>query len=331
MFPLVPGDYHFRVVLKNRARTEYTIFEAPLLVPERGGVALGEPILLYDTPGALGSEPVGERYRTYQIGSIELDPNARRIYAVGEDVLVYVPVDDAGPDDVLSFRVESTEASAVEPLTKSRRFGEYPGARVLESFGSESLESGRYRLVVALDDGEPRSVQFDVIPRTRVFPPWSLSDSIDGTEAGPVFAALAEQYLSLGELARASEMSRRALAEDPGSTAPRVFLARVALDDGKPQDAIDLLEPVAGDHGNDADLLLTLGDAHVRVGDYARASQLFEAALPLRRPTTTLLNALAACHNELGDRDKARAYLEQSLAIDSSQEKVQFLLERMKR
>ena len=336
MFPLVAGDFNFRVVLKNRARSEYTIFEAPLHVAVReGGVALGDPVLLYDAPVSPDSEGGGDAYRTYQIGSMELDPNARRIFAIGEDVVVYVPVENAGEDDVLSFRIESAEPSSLEPLARSRRFGEYPDARAIESLSTEALESGRYRLAVELDDGDGkavavRSVAFDVIPRTRVLPPWSLSDSIDGTEAGPVFASLAEQYLNLGDLAKAREMSRRSLAEDPSATAPRVFLARVALDEGKPEEAIALLEPAVRTEDNDVDLLLTLGDAYVRVADYANASARLEAAVTLRRPTPALLNALAACFHELGNLEKARQYLEQSLTLDPQQEKVQLLLERMK-
>ena len=47
MFPLVPGDFHFRLVLKNEARHEYTIFEASLQVPERSSApSLDVPVLL---------------------------------------------------------------------------------------------------------------------------------------------------------------------------------------------------------------------------------------------------------------------------------------------
>ena len=69
---------------------------------------------------------------------------------------------------------------------------------------------------------------------------------------------------------------------------------------------------------------------HVRILDYARASELFEAAIILERPTTSILNALAACHAKLGNLEKAAAYLEQSLELDPEQEKVKFLIEQIR-
>ena len=40
MFALVSGEYRFRLVLKNRARSEYTVFETPLLVRDRSAEAV---------------------------------------------------------------------------------------------------------------------------------------------------------------------------------------------------------------------------------------------------------------------------------------------------
>ena len=336
MFPLVEGDFNFRIVLKNRARSEYTIFETPIRVPERDGTpALSDPILLYENIARPDSG--GDQYSAYHIGSLELDPNARRIYAIGETLVVYVPVENASAEDVLSMKIESLgpsgEIGEGQPMT-TRRLGDYRDAQVVQSLSTEGLDGGHYRLVVDLNhqSGEPvesRSVDFDITPLTRVARPWSLSDSIDGTDAGPVLASLAEQYLNLGDMENAGEMFRRSLAETPGLTTPRIFLARVALDDDNPNKAIGLLEPALEENKDNVELLLTLADAYARVSDYELASELFEASIVLRRPTTTLLNALAACHAKLGNNEKARDYLEQSLALDATQEKVEFLLERL--
>ena len=48
-FPLIPGDFRFRVILKNDARTEYTVFEDELRVPG-SGPSFSRPWLLHAPP-----------------------------------------------------------------------------------------------------------------------------------------------------------------------------------------------------------------------------------------------------------------------------------------
>lgn len=336
MFPLVEGDYDFRVVLKNRARNEYTLFETPLRVPERGsGPALGDPVLLYGTTAIASSDSSEDDYRAYHMGTLEIEPNARRLYAIGETLSAYVPVENARAEDVISMRIESVDPPGeVGPQRTTKRFGDYPDGRVLESLSTDGMVGGRYRLVVDLENDagapiETRSVAFDITPLTHVQRPWALSDSMDGSDGGAVLASLAEQYVNLGEMTKARDAFTRSLAEKPGLTSPRIFLAHGALDSDEPERAIELLEPALEANGDDFELLVTLGDAYARVSRYDRASRLFEAAIGLRRPDTTLLNALAACYAKLGDLDKARHYLEQSIALDPEQEKVELLLDQL--
>jgi Flp pilus assembly protein TadD len=76
-------------------------------------------------------------------------------------------------------------------------------------------------------------------------------------------------------------------------------------------------------------MLLTLGDALVQKREYARAVEIFEKALPLRGPDPALLNALAVAHAALGNRERARSYLEQSLKIQPNQEVARTLLKKL--
>ncbi len=343
MFPLVEGEFTFRVVLKNLARSEYTIFETPIRVTEAGDdPVLGEPILLYDVSAIADTESTEDDYRPYQIGSIHLDPNARRLYAIGEPVAVYVPIENASADELISLQIESNDPTVPDGVaeketsaTRTRRFGDYEGARVLESLSTEGLSGGRYRLLVGLtkgkgEDAERRSVDFSITPLTKVLRPWIVSDRIHASGDGAVLLSLAKQYAALGDLAKAREMSARSLAENPSLTSARVFLAHAALDSGEPEDAIALLEPALEANKDHYELLVILGDAYMGVSNYERAVQLFEAAMGLRGPNTKSLNALAECHMKLGNVEKARDLLERSLALDPKQENVELLLQRMR-
>jgi tetratricopeptide (TPR) repeat protein len=333
MFPLIPGEFRFRLVLKNKARSEYTLFETEIAVPDESteAIALMTPVLLRGVGEASGSQP--DLHRTYQLGSAVLEPNARRAYAIGEAVLVYVPVENATERHRLSFRVLSVDGTT-EVAAKTAAIGDYAQKPIIETLVPRAVVGGHYRLSVALLDPSgqelvARSVDFDLSPLSRLPRPWALRESIDGEKAGLVFTALAEQALRLGEPSRARDYCRKAVAADPNLTTARLLLARFHLDDDQPLEAARLLEPAHVQNKEHIEVLATLGDAYLKLGRYSRAVELLEAALARRRPDARLLNTLAVAHAELGHAERAIEYLKRSLELDPAQEAVAALLARL--
>ena len=335
MFPLVPGEFHFRLVLKNESRSEYTIFESSLRVPEPSTApSLGAPVLLYGTSQMPSAHAV--EYRTYQFGSLKLEPNSKRVYAIGETLQAYIPTHLAGDQDVLSLQIVSQEEPLQVFASKTVPIAHYEGAPVVESQDLGDLAGGRYRLLVRLLDpaGEElasQSVNFDVTPRASVPRPWGPRESIRGEDSAMVKTALAEQYLRLGESTKAQEACHGALEADPDSTPPRICVGRFLLDQNKPEEALRVLEPAYVRDKENVDLLLTLGDAHYRSRHYQRAAELFEATLVRRRPDTALLNALAVCYGQMGQRDKVLEYIGRSLELDPNQEAAKALKEQIEK
>jgi GWxTD domain-containing protein len=335
MFPIAEGEYDFRLVLKNRARSEYTLFETPVLVEpgRKDGPSLGEPVLLYGL-SELEAPEAARLYRTYQLGNLVLDPDARRVYAAGDPLLAFLPVVGASEGERIAVMVEDRERPGEPVGTQTIAVGK-DGAPLVATVPLNEATGGRYRLVADLiaASGEvlaSRSTPFDVSPRAQVARPWILRDSIDGENEAVVRAALAEQYLVLGDRARARTLCERSLQLSPDLLSPRLLLGRLALDDGNPREAVRLLEPAHAQHPDDADVLLALGDAHLQVRHFSRAVDLLEAAIPLRRPTPPLLNALGIAHSALGHRDKALEYLRRSLEIDPEQPSVVSLVDKLR-
>ncbi|HSF20166.1 MAG TPA: GWxTD domain-containing protein [Vicinamibacteria bacterium] len=333
MFPVADGEYLFRVILKNRARSEYTIFESPVQVSERVPERpfLGVPVPLYgvtelDAPDSEGL------YRTYQLGSLVLDPNAKRVYPIGEALVIYLPATNLSDQYKIAFRVVNRENPSETLSAKT-----VPGAitPLIESLSTGDSVGGHFELTTELiaENGETlsvRSMPFDVTPRAAVARPWVLRQSIDGENDAVVSAVLAEQYLLKGEASRARELSEQALAIDPNLLAARLLLGRMELDEGRFLEAIRLLEPARAQHPDNVEVLLALGDALFQAKNFTRAVELFEAAIPLRRPGTSLLNSLGIAHAQLGNRDKAIEYLTRSLELEPEQPSVLSLLEKLR-
>ncbi len=318
-FPLIPGDFRFRVILKNDARTEYTVFEDELRVPG-SGPSFSRPWLLHAPPQSAPSQGV----RAWLAGVSQLVPNGRAVVAAGNSIRA---IASAPGHDSLVFRVTSWSAADESETTRVPVLEEEvpvsDGLAVWQP-PTTGWDSGRYLLSVSVGT-DLRTLIFDLNARSRVAVPWGLSDSPDESP-GAVSAARGEQWLRTGNLQRARASFEAALGENPNLGRVRLALGRFALDDGEPRTAVRLLEPALAQAPEDAMVLRVLGDAHRESGNHPRAVELYERSLPLQAPDPALLNALSWSLAAGGNGGRAIPYLEQSLRMDPEQPEVRELL-----
>ena len=320
MFPLIPGDFRFRVILKNDARTEYTVFEDGFSIPT-GASSLSRPWLLH-TPPVPGADV---QLRAWQTGDTQLLPNARSVVAVGNPIRA---VASAVGQEAVTFRVTPWSAADESEMAETPiREEEVPvrDGLAVWTADTESWESGRYVLSLHTA-GADRVVTFDLNARRRTAIPWGLSDSFDDRAAGSLAAALGEQSLRAGDHDAARRHFAAALTENPNLGRVRLALGRFALDDGDARAAVRLLEPALAQAPDDPMVLRVLGDAHRESGNHPRAAELYERSLPLQAPDPALLNALSWSLAAGGDGARAIPYLEQSLRLNPEQPEVLELL-----
>lgn len=320
MFPLIPGNHRLRVIVKNEARTEYTVFEDELPVPDENAPSfLSRPVLLHGLP----TEDRGA-YGVWAPGGSQILPDGRGVSTLGAPLSA---VAAAAGHDRVRFRVTpwttTEDGRAPAPVAE----GEVPVEEGLARWSptTDSWASGRYVLTVAAAGAE-RSADFDLTARAAVARPWGLTDSFDAEAPGALPAALAEQWLRVGEEERARARFRTALAAEPNLLRARLVLGRYALDDARPQEAVRLLEPALAQAPENVPILRALGDAHRESGNPSRAAALYERSLALQTPDATLLNALGWSLAAGGQSARAIGYLERSLALDPEQPEIRRLL-----
>jgi len=338
MFPIVSGDFQLRVVLNNQARTEYTIFDTELVVPDRSGdePRLGAPMPLYGMT-KVKSEGDGavDPYRTYRIGNVGLDPNAKHTVAIGNYLMAHVPIENVPPDHELRVKIFSREAEGeAAVLEQTHRLDFYDRPVVLRIPLGE-MPSGRYRFVVELLDPreEPlasREVDFYISPLSEIRRPWAVRDTLEGEKLGVVRAMLSEQAMRLGRVDEGRLLAEQALAANPNLIPARLLLARFHLDEGGFREAIRLLEPAHAQAPQNPEVLLALGDAHFQSRSYQRAAELFETAASIRRPTPNLLNALGLARAQLGNTAGAIEALTRSLDLDPAQPGIKERLDHLR-
>lgn len=324
MFPLIPGEWQFRLVVKNEARTEYTVFEDDVIVPDPGSPWLGRPFVLHDY------SPATEANTTWTTGSFRLTPNARASGTIGGRLQVAVAAGGAEAISLraLRWRPEDAEDGEDPPPTLDEEISVDAGIGVA-AIDLEDWETGRY-LLVAGEGDQRRSSLLDLSARRGVSSPWGLTDSFDPLTPGAAPAALGEQWLRLDEMDRARPLFETALAANPNLVRARMVLARLALDDGRSGEAVRLLEPALAQQPDNTMILRALGDAHQQARSLGRAVDLFERSLALETPDTSLLNSLGVALVGLGENARAISYLERSLGLDDSQDQVRELVAKLR-
>jgi hypothetical protein len=238
MLPMVPGSYDLRIILRNRAcaaRGEsaclksYTLLESSVDVPEWDTVTprLSEVVLAY------GKEYPSDRplHRPYRFGTVQLLPNPRRVYAIGDSVVAMAEPLNAGSGSAVRFRIVNPEAPDPVLIERSARLGEFRLEPVLQEFSLEGFTAGRYRLVVDLlaPTAPPvaeadRPLRRDAAHgRSRA----SLRSSwlqVVPEVPGLVKMALGQQHLNLENRAKARGLFEAAITVNPDLDLPRESL-----------------------------------------------------------------------------------------------------------
>ncbi|MDP9150972.1 MAG: tetratricopeptide repeat protein [Myxococcota bacterium] len=120
--------------------------------------------------------------------------------------------------------------------------------------------------------------------------------------------ALAPQELAAGRVANAKRSAEEALRHDPAKIEPRLLLGRIALTEGRSDDAIDLGAAVLKILPTSAAAKLLIADGNAKKGEIDRALEAYQAAWGLdHRDPTPLVRASAACHSA-GRDTSARAF-----------------------
>lgn len=132
--------------------------------------------------------------------------------------------------------------------------------------------------------------------------------------------------LELNSLQQAELHALHYLDAFPGHVYANKLLATVRIRTNQPEQAVDLLEPLADEHGDDAELLALAGEANMRARRYQKAAQFFERASALRPNAASLHVAAGLVHLKGGDTARATMQLEQAARMGGDSARSRSLL-----
>ena len=325
-FPLVPGTYTISVIVRNRALKNYTVAEVDIEIPEYLPTtpAIVDVILCYQaTVVAEVIEP--DEVRTFQLGSVRLEPATGNIFAIGDTVTVFTQA-HAAPDGATT-RFDLVSGDEVFDSDAGARTGE------LSTLG---LVSGDYEVRVQLvsTDGAvvaEKRVELTLSPRTHVPRPAFVYRRGFNTKAPGLLALVrGDQLWRLSRFEDAQQAFEASVAAgNPNLPQAQWKLATAYLRAGEAERAMTRLAPLEERFPEQFEVVAGLGLGFYLEKNYEKTVSYLERAAAIRPPDTSILNALGDSHQRLGDEDKARHYFERSLELDPAQDAVSKRLARM--
>jgi putative PEP-CTERM system TPR-repeat lipoprotein len=131
---------------------------------------------------------------------------------------------------------------------------------------------------------------------------------------------------ALDQLEQAERQLSRYVAAVPSNIRARKLLGATLVRNKKFQGAIDTLKPLLDANQADAQTLVDLGSAHMKIGKYAEGSELFEQAAKAAPDVSSIRTQLALSRLAIGSSTQAVGDLEAAVDLDPEARQASILL-----
>jgi GWxTD domain-containing protein len=319
VLPLVDGTFILSYLLRNTESKEFSSIEETVVSPGKVGPSLSRILVLYDVKAA----PQGPGMAPFVFDGKKIFPSSIRTLAKGDTLQFYFEIynpDAASLGGTLHFYIngETAPVTQAEEVVGGRRY-------FLKIFPGVDLQPGYYTLGIALVDTSGTEIakakeKFVVSASTAVPKPWRF-DKLYPPIAHPYYALVrAYEYLGLSEPAKAvDEVEPLYDAGNPNLTIA-MLLARAYFDLKEDARAVSVLESTRNQENAERDL--SLGKSLYRLGRFADALPVLEAALRSIGQTVELLNLAGTACLKLGQMEKGLPYLVRSLELKPDQPEI---------
>ena len=330
VFPLIPGQYNFDLLVKNPLSKEFSSCSSKLVLPgPEEARRLGQPVLAFDSRKVEG----GSAVQPFRAAGWEFFVQARKSFVPAETLVLGLPLqrlkEEEGQDFSFRLHLLREDQSVLEQYLDQKNL--YETSFIYYSLPLNSYGPGYYSLKLELlEKGqvrEVRRVDFEIsalkaLPRPLIITRGQLEPA-----DGLLLTGL--QRLNQGQVEEALKRIKQAYEIRPDEQAT-VAYASVLFRLADYKKVVELLSPLAGEQAP-AEVYALLGQAHQMLNDYARAAVYYETYLERFGTSLDVLNFLGTCYYQLGQKDRALAVWEKSLSLKPDQEKLKELVNSLKK
>lgn len=338
LFPILDADgtYKLSVLLRNTVGKEFSLYEKDIVLKTSAGPRLFPPLVGYKL------ETQGQSQLTAnKVLDLRLLSDPKNTYTQTDTISLVQTVggltDELQKTGEIRFAVRGLQATPPTIRDVRRKLADFPRRAILhfaESFAGADFPPDYYEVAVTLADGEGRTLDektanFIVSPSKAVARPVLLSKSSPRDEIFLFDHLLASEYEKAGNPAAAEAVYERLVREAPEFWAGTIDAAGFFFRARKLDRALDLIERVKDRPDYRFDYCLLKGKILKEKGLFEEALVLLLEGNKIYNSDTRLLNALAQCFLETGQKDRAREAVEASLKLDPGQKEALELRDRI--
>lgn len=339
VLPVIPGNYRFFFLLKNKTAKDFTSFDLELFIPPEESGPLLSSLLLYHSQKAQGERKRGE-FKAFSFNGKQFLVNTQNKFLPTEEMGLYCQVYNLGTSikdseySVLSEIYPLNETTAVKTERK-------PLKEVLDSeseeinlgpFSLDSLKSGYYRVELSLLDEAGHGFltereNFILLSQPYPVVPWVYSKKHNPFINSDQLFLLSTQYYMAKRYEDAKLCLEKALRmKDEPRT--KLLLAKALYALQKYKESLAVVFPVY-------QVLKKREAAKVIALNYVGLKDCSSALVYLEKlmeeaAEVSVLNLAAECYLSLNQPEKALPLLQKSLELKPSQARARDLERRAK-
>jgi tetratricopeptide (TPR) repeat protein len=332
-FPLIPGQYKFYLLLENTVTKEFTSVEKDIFIPDREQFSMSS-LILADRVDK--NSPYSEVNKAFQVGNLQVYPSLRNRFSSQDKLFIffqlYGAVDSLSKNTGLKFTIYD---ESEELLTIVKEWSDYSDKQnILEEFSLENIPAGKYGIRIAVLDTDGREVLFEeegFSVYSQPFPePWVVYKANPPSHDPEYSYVLGNQLLNKGDTKKALSELQKAYEAEPDVLDFALSYAGALLIHKRHREVEEILIPFVDFGEEDFQLYVLLGKSYQGDKKWEEAIVYFEKALASKGNVTQVLNSIGECHMNLGNRAKALHALEKSVEILPEQSKIKGMIQKIK-
>jgi len=335
MFPLIPGNYKFSLLIKNEVSKEFCSLEQDLLIPQDDqALQMTSPILGYKLNRSSTQQ---NKLRPFELGSYQVYFQPNRVFLKGDTLVLAFQVQGLSPELKERGIIRYTFFKGGQEIhSVSKNMGGYTELpNVVEQFPLQDFPPAHYRVQVSLLDNEREvlfeSEEFDITPLEAIARPWIYSKVLPEV-ADPVYSyIIGTQLFNSGRINEARAALEEAHEKRPDSVDFALNLAQTYLVLGEYQKIEPVLLPfMSKPEMPKYELLFIMGKAYQNRGEFKKAIEVFDKAISHYGLNIHLLNSLGECYFRLNELGQALAAWQKSLEMNQDQPQIKKIVEALK-
>lgn len=322
VIPVVPGEHHLSLIIKNSAGMEFTSVEKDF--------SIKDPKLPSISPLILGNRKTNLENaaltKPYSFSGVQILPSPRNDFISTDDLNVFFQVyapSQLKSEGFVEFSLIGRGDAQVWSLTKSLK--EYPHLPdALETIPLKDFSYAYYIIKVRLLDREKAELassqeQFYITPQARLPRPWVVSQPIAGYVS--VLHELARQNVESGRQEEARRLFEQAVKMDTDSTALVMDYCKLLLKTGDHERLKELALPMFKEKSR-FEFALILGELSQKLLAYDEAISYYAEFLTRFGAQPEVFNRIAECYMGLELPEEALKAWKKSLEIEPRQTEV---------